>query len=181
MSPKIRREIAMRKMLLIALILLVACAVVAVAQDPKFEPAAKMKMINFPGLPDCAKGAVADGDPGQGAAVIYAKWPAGCAVPTHWHTANERLVIVSGSGVAHHQGGSAEIVAKGEFIFMPAKHQHDFTCKTACEFYIVTDGAFDIHYVDASGNEIPPEQALAKQKPAAGTTKKGGAKKGDQK
>ena len=76
-----------------------------------------------------------------------------------------------------HQGGSPETLGKGEFVLMPSKHQHDFTCKTGCEFYIVTDAAFDIHYVDASGNEIPPDQALAKQKPAAGTTKKGGGTK----
>jgi hypothetical protein len=25
------------------------------------------------------------------------------------------------------------------------------------------DGAFDIHYVDASGNETPPDKALAAQ------------------
>ena len=37
--------------------------------------------------------------------------------------------------------------------------------------YDMPSGPFDIHYVDASGNEIPPDKALAAQikvKPAAG-------------
>jgi quercetin dioxygenase-like cupin family protein len=163
----------MKKAVIAALLLLFFGASVALAQDqPKFEPTAQMKMINFPGLPDCAKGAVADGDPTKGAGVIYAKWPAGCGVPMHWHTASERLIVVSGSGTMQHEGGSAETVSKGGFVLMPSKHKHDFHCKAACEFYIVTDGAFEIHYVDASGNEIPPDQALKMKKPAGGTKKK---------
>ena len=171
----------MKKACLLAIVTLGVMVAPVLAQEPKFEPASQMKLQNFPGLPDCAKGAVANGDPTKGAGVIYAKWPAGCAVPMHWHTANEQLIAISGTGTVNHQGASApETVSKGGFVFMPAKHQHSFTCKTACEFYIVTDGAFDIHYVDASGNEVPPEQAFAKQKPAAGS-KKGGTKKSNDK
>jgi len=168
----------MNKWYLLALVVIVAMALPAMAQEPKFEPAAKMNVQNLPGLPKCAMGAPANGDPSQGAAVIYVKATSGCNVPMHWHSATEQIVIVTGSASMNHQGAKApESISKGEFVLMPAKHQHDFTCKTACDFYVVTDGAFDIHYVDASGNEIPPDQALSKQKPAAGTSKKGGAKK----
>ena len=163
----------MRKLSCAVLFLVVLCASVALAQDqPKFEPAAKMQLMNVPGLPDCAKIAAANGDPTKGAAVIYAKWPAGCTIPMHWHTAREQLITVAGSGTIEHEGGSKETVTKGGFVLLPAKHKHNFTCKAACEFYIVTDGAFDIHYVDASGNEIPPDQALGAKKPAGKTKKK---------
>ena len=32
----------------------------------------------------------------------------------------------------------------------------------ACSYFIMADDKFDIHYVDEGGNEIPPDQALAK-------------------
>jgi hypothetical protein len=48
-----------------------------------------------------------------------------------------------------------------------------FRCTASCTFFITTDGAFDIHYVDASGNEIPVDQAL---KPA-GSSKAAAAPK----
>ena len=158
----------------VVLLSIILAAGAVVAQDrPKFEPAAKMQLQSAPGLPECAKLAVANGDPTKSAGVIYAKWPAGCTVPMHWHMANEQLIVVSGSGKMAHQGGTAaETLSKGAFVFMPAKHQHSFTCTTACEFYVVTDGAFDIHYVDRSGNEIPPEQAIGAKQLAAGTKSK---------
>src|SRR5438094_3283932 len=152
---------------LIALLL----AVTASAQDqPKFESSAKMTLQNLPGLPDCVKAAATNGDPTKEAAALYAKSVAACKIPTHWHTANEQLMIVSGTARIEHQGGQPEMVQKGGYVFMPSKHQHSFACPGPCEFYVVTDGAFDIHYVDASGNEIPPEQALSSTK--AGAQKK---------
>jgi len=47
---------------------------------------------------------------------------------------------------------------------MPSKHVHQFTCTSACSFFVNSDVAFDIHYVDASGQEIPPDKALDKKK-----------------
>ena len=43
-------------------------------------------------------------------------------------------------------------------------HAHSERCLTACSFYAVGDQAFDIHYIDASGNEIPFEQAVSSKK-----------------
>jgi hypothetical protein len=47
---------------------------------------------------------------------------------------------------------------------MPGKHVHQFTCASACSAFVSSDAAFDIHYVDTSGAEIPPETALTKKK-----------------
>ena len=147
-------------------------AVSARAQDePKFESPAKMTLQNFPGLPQCLKAAATKGDPTKEAAVIYAKLTAGCKVPMHWHTAAEQLMMVSGAARMEHQGGQPEMLSKGSYALLPSKHQHNFACSGPCEFYIVTDGAFDIHYVDASGNEIQPEQALSSTKSAKSATK----------
>jgi hypothetical protein len=37
---------------------------------------------------------------------------------------------------------------------------------TACTLFIVSDGAFDIHYVDAAGHELSADETL-KSKPKA--------------
>ena len=65
------------------------------------------------------------------------------------------------------------VMKAGEYLYLPAKGIHRFTANTAVYLYDMPDGAFDIHYVDAEGKEIPPEKALAAQvkvRPAAGPT-----------
>jgi hypothetical protein len=67
-------------------------------------------------------------------------------------------------------------VRTGDYLHLPSKHVHQFTCITACKLFLAIDAAFDIHYVDASGNEISPDDALK----AKAHTKKPAAK-GDMK
>lgn len=134
---------------------------------------AKAKFANLPGLPTCMTVAVLHGDPTKGPATLLLKFTAGCSVPWHWHTANEALVIASGSGTAQMKDGQPMAMKAGDYLYLPAKGIHRFTANTAVYLYDMPDGAFDIHYVDAEGKEIPPEKALAAQikvRPAAGPT-----------
>jgi len=125
--------------------------------DNKFAPMA--------GLPACVTLAVSSGDPGKGASIIVFKGSAGCVIPWHWHTPTEQVMIVSGSAkVEMKDTGSSAVLGPGGFAMMPSKHVHQFTCTTACSAFVSSDTAFDLHYVDASGAEIPPDKALAKQK-----------------
>jgi len=55
---------------------------------------------------------------------------------------------------------AAQNLSPGDYYFMPSRHQQQITCTTSCTFYKVIDAAFDIHYVDKDGKEIPPDQAL---------------------
>ena len=131
---------------------------------------ASSKFVNFPGLPKCAMGSVQNGDPSKGASVILTKTSAGCLIPWHWHTAAEQLMVIAGAGKVSMKEGSPVSLHPGDYVFLPGKNVHQFNCVAACTFFIVPDGAFDIHYVDASGKEIPPDQALkstAKAKSAA--------------
>jgi len=48
----------------------------------------------------------------------------------------------------------------GGFVELPAKHVHQLKCTDACTLYVLSDGKFDIHYVDPDGKEIPPDQAM---------------------
>jgi len=131
------------------------------AQDQAlFAPAVKSKFINFPGLPGCMKGSVQSGDPSKGASVILGKGSAGCQIPWHWHTATEQLMMVSGAAKVEMKDGAPILLHTGDYVSMPTKHVHHFTCQATCTLFIASDAAFDIHYVDSSGQEIPPDQAL---------------------
>ena len=111
-----------------------------------------------PDLPACAKVAVVRRNPMNGANVAVANWPAGCRVPKHWHTPNLELIMVSGK--MRLETESNKVLQAGGYVFLPSRHHHEFPCATACVFYLISDGPFDIHYVDSDGKEIPAEQAL---------------------
>lgn len=117
----------------------------------------------LPVLPSCMTLSPVHGDPGKGAATILAKATAGCVVPLHWHTANEQLMFIAGTSTLEMKGAAGHDMKGGDYVFLPAKQAHQFTCTATCVFYDVIDGAFDIHYIDRNGNEIPPGQVLKKQ------------------
>ena len=122
---------------------------------------ADMKLNPFPGIPGCALGAAVNGDPGKGPSILFAKSSTGCNVPWHWHTPNEHLIIVKGVARLEMQSGGPSITLRaGGYAMMPASHVHRFRCTSSCEFYVYTDGAFDIHYVDSKGKELSPDEAL---------------------
>jgi len=147
------------------------CLIVAILVGPAFrlaqaedKPAQAAKtaseFANFPGLPTCVKGSVKNGDPSKGGSVIVTKATTGCLVPWHWHTANEQLFMVSGSGKAEMKDASPATLNAAGFLNLPAKVPHQFTCVAACTFFISSDAAFDIHYVDKDGKEISTDEAL---------------------
>ncbi len=121
---------------------------------------ATSKFVNFPGLPTCVMGSVQHGDPSNGASVILAKFATGCTVPWHWHTADEQLMIVSGSAKVGMKDGQPTSLHSGDYVSLPGKSAHQFTCLAACSLFIMPSAAFDIHYVDKDGKEISPDEAL---------------------
>jgi hypothetical protein len=156
----------MKSTLNLVFVLLVALAGFSQDQAGVTRPADDKLMVT-PGLPECMKGTVMRGDPAKGAYVIYAKASAGCQVPPHWHTADGELIWISGTGRFNMKGVGDQTAKPGMFVRVPSKHPHSERCITACSFYAVGDGAFDIHYIDGSGNEVPVEQALSSTKRSA--------------
>jgi quercetin dioxygenase-like cupin family protein len=149
---------------------LAVMAITALAQDkPGVVSAAASKFAPLEGLPACSTLSVQRGDPTKGPATILIKATTGCKIPWHWHTATEGLIMVSGKAKVEMKDAPTATMAPGDYAYLPGKHQHQFTCVAACTFFAVTEGAFDIHYVDKDGNEIPPAQALkaSPAKPAA--------------
>ena len=161
-----------RSGLILGLVLL-WCALAAplAAQNSDQMPYAAMassKFMSLPMLPACMTLSAQRGDPMKGAAVLLLKFKSGCVVPWHWHTANENLMMVSGKAKGEMRPGGAHMLTAGDYLYLAGKQVHQFTCLSSCVLFDVIDGAFDIHYVDAGGKEITPEEALKPvAKPAA--------------
>lgn len=133
---------------------------------------AEMKITTIPPLPTCARGSVQSGDPTKGASIIFAKIPAGCTIPWHWHTPNEHLMIVSGVARLEMKDGKPLTLRVGGFALLSSHHVHQFRCEQACQLYIYSDVAFDIHYVNRKGDEISPSEAMKAVKEKAATEMK---------
>ena len=138
------------------------------SDKPLYVASVTSKFTNFPGVPQCMMGAVQQGDPAKGNAVLLLKAETGCVVPWHWHTPSEQLMMVSGRAKAEMKDSGPVILRAGDYLNLTSRHVHQFTCLASCMLFDVTGAApFDVHYVDAIGNEIPVEQALkATPKPA---------------
>ncbi len=163
----------------VAVCVLVGSAMAQFGAQSKVTPAAEAKFAALPVFPACATLSPANGDFNTGAFVVLLKGTAGCDIPWHWHSANESLMIVGGKARIEMKDMPAHPLAAGDYVYLPAKHAHHFTCSAACTLFVSSDGKFDIHYVDKDGKEIPIEQALksaakpAMKKPAKAAEKKG--------
>lgn len=120
-----------------------------------------LKYIAIPDMPTCATAAILRGDPRSGPAWVLLKLTSGCRVPRHWHTANETLVVISGRGTLAMKDGPSMQFVPGAYASLPSHHAHQMVCTRSCLLFNGADDAFDIHYVDANGEEISSEKALA--------------------
>lgn len=161
------------KYCLFGLLLLSTISVAAQDSDKSaYVAGATSKFTNFPGVPECFMGSVQQGDPSNGDAILLLKGKSGCVIPWHWHSPTERVMMVSGRAKLEMKDGSPATLRAGDFVNLDSKHVHQFTCQLTCTLFDVSTGApFDIHYVDASGTEIPPDQALKAKASAAKTQK----------
>jgi quercetin dioxygenase-like cupin family protein len=130
--------------------------------------AASAKFGKIPNAPECFTVAVERGDPGTGPSVILANFAPGCVAPFHWHTPSETVMAVNGSLEVQMKDDKAFVAHHGDFVYMPGRHVHRATClgPTPCQVFLSSDAAFDIHWVDSTGQEIPLETALKNAKPA---------------
>lgn len=138
------------------------------AEKPIVTAVAAAKFGPIPNAPECFTVAVERGDPTKGPSVILARFAPGCVAPFHWHSPSETVMVVSGSLQATMKGEKPFVAHDGDFLYMPPKHVHRATCLSSapCIVFLASDAAFDIHWVDDAGQEIPLETALKNMKPA---------------
>jgi len=112
-------------------------------------------------LPDCYTYSVERGDPQTGPSVTISKLAAGCRVPWHTHSANAQVLFVSGTFELQMKDQEVQILKQGSYAYVPANHQHQETCVKGCLYYVIREGAADVHYIGKGGSEISPDVALA--------------------
>jgi len=156
--------------LLLTLAIWFCTASLAAQETPIVNPAAGAKFSAIPDAPPCFTIAVEKGDPTKGPSVILARFAPHCVAPYHWHTPSETAMVASGALETQMKGDKAIVAHSGDFVYLPSHHVHRATCNgtAPCLVFLTSDAAFDIHWVDAEGKEIPLEQAI---KPANKTAK----------
>lgn len=139
-------------------------------ENPIVSPVATAKFAPVPNAPECFTIAVEQGDPTKGPSVILARFAPHCVAPYHWHTPGETAMVASGTLQTQMKGDKVIVARSGDFVYLPSHHVHRATCNgtSPCLVFLSSDAAFDIHWVDAEGKEIPFEHAV---KPSGTTAK----------
>jgi len=85
-------------------------------------------------------------DAQTGAVELLVRYPAGHVFAPHWHSANERIVLLEGR-MSMRQGEAEKFLDPGGYAFLPAKELQRMACvsKTRCTFYVYWDGKLDFH------------------------------------
>ena len=115
-----------------------------------------------PGAAKCNKMASLRGDLAKGPSTFTTLLTPGCIAPWHWHTPTEEIVILKGEAVMQMKGEAPVTLRTGAYSQLPPKHLHRFRCTQAgeCVVLVIADAAFDIHWVDSKGKEIPVDEAM---------------------
>jgi len=157
--------------LLLTLTILLCTANLAAQENdnPIVNPVAGAKFAPIPNAPKCFTIAVEKGDPTKGPSVILARFAPHCVAPYHWHTPSETAMVASGALETQMKGDKAIVARSGDFVYLPSHHVHRATCtgSAPCLVFLSSDAAFDVHWVDKEGNEIPFDQAVSPAKSPA--------------
>jgi quercetin dioxygenase-like cupin family protein len=128
--------------------------------DAKFRP--------VPNAATCNTMASLRGNLSKEASTFTSRMTPGCVAPWHWHSSTEEVVMLQGTARMQMENSTAKpmMLPTGSYSQLPREHLHRFKCLPGkdCVILVITDRAFDIHWVDKSRKEIPFEQALKLEK-----------------
>ena len=122
----------------------------ASAPGPVVWPVGDLKWTDVEGAPPGVKGATLFGDPANRPFGALQKFPAGFSAPLHTHSADLRIVVVSGT-VIHGPEGKPEVrLPAGSYLYLPSTYRHTTACDKAseCVFFIEGDRKFDVKPVE---------------------------------
>jgi anti-sigma factor ChrR (cupin superfamily) len=126
----------------------------AAAKAPIFRevawPAGDMKWADVPDAPPGVKVVDLWVDHARGAFASFQKLPAGFALPLHTHSADLRIVVISGTIIHRAQGKSEIRLPAGSYLVEPSTLRHATTCDAASECVVFVEGnrTFDVKIVD---------------------------------
>ena len=140
----------------VALFAQAALAEEAKADAPKAKHAAtpaklvtmapdELKWVANPANADVSM-AVVWGDPTKGAHGAFHKFKAGFNAGLHSHSADMKLVVVSGTMIAATEGGPEKKLPPGSYEYQPHGVKHVTKCDTGseCIIFVVASGKFDL-------------------------------------
>jgi quercetin dioxygenase-like cupin family protein len=108
---------------------------------------ADAKWVHDKGDPPGAENVFLRQDPQTGGMELLLRFPAGHVFAPHWHSVNERILVLEGKLTVKAGAGPEATLEPGGFAFLPAKEVQHLACvsKTRCTFYISWDGRLDNH------------------------------------
>ena len=114
-------------------------------KPPVLMPAGDLKWVDNPAVKG-AKIAVLWGDPKTGAYGAFKKVPAGFKFGLHSHTADQQVVMISGTISVMTDGGPAQPFVTGSYMFMPGGKIHSADCNAGadCMYFEQQPGANDM-------------------------------------
>lgn len=98
-----------------------------------------------PFLPVGCAIAVLNGDPAKDNVDVFLKVPGKSALPLHWHTSAERMVLVAGELHVTYDGQKKAVLKPGTYAYGPAKKAHKGFCASArpCVLFIAFESPLD--------------------------------------
>ena len=119
------------------------------AQDQPLARSAQDAQLQWGPCPSfmpvgCAR-AVLQGDPAKPNADVFLRVPAGAAIPEHWHTSAERMVLIAGELSVAYKGQLPVVLKPGMYAYGPAKLAHSASCLAgaSCVLCIAFESAVD--------------------------------------
>ncbi len=113
-------------------------------------PAADLKWEPLAGAPPGPMIATLWGDPTKGAYGAILKFPPGFSAGLHTHSADLKIVVISGTWI-HGEEGKPEVkLGAGSYLFQPSHLRHTTACDKAseCVAFFEASGKFDIKMVE---------------------------------
>ena len=98
-----------------------------------------------PGAPE-VKTAALWGDPAKGPHGAFHKFPAGFTAPLHTHSADLRIVVISGTMSMAGEDGKETKLPAGSYFYQPHTYRHVTKCEAGseCVALVVANGKFDL-------------------------------------
>ena len=121
----------------------------AAPQEPALARSAQDPQLQWgpcpPFMPAGCGLAVLHGDPAKPNADVFLRIPAKAAIPEHWHTSAERMVLVAGELSVSYMGQAPVVLKPGMYAYGPAKLPHSASCAgtASCVLFIAFEAAVD--------------------------------------
>lgn len=96
-------------------------------------------------MPEGCNIAVLHGDPSEKNVDIFFKVSENTAIPNHWHSSAERMILVAGELEITYEGEEPKLLKEGSYAYGPAEKPHSARCLDSgpCVLFIAFEEPLD--------------------------------------